>query len=133
MSTSAEFQAAKVLGPRGMPLATQYATSDLAQRSLTVVAVTAATQVIDVTDPAAGVLPSGAGRLLKLNAEADCYYYWSDDSSATLDETKTGATNPEKQCDRLWSGQPTHEAPSGRYLVIKGVAACKLRMSIASP
>lgn len=133
MSSEAVLKAAKVLGPKNVAVSTM----SRADRRISVQAITTATQVLDIIGAAGGggateQLPEAQRNFVKMNAEADCYYYWSDNAAATLDETKTGDTNPEQQCDRLWSGQPTHEYAQGRYLVIKGVAACKLRMSISS-
>lgn len=131
--SEAEFKAAKVEGPRDLPA------DDTARRArnIVVLAVTTSTQVIDMMGPDDGsgtpMLPKSRKTIVKLTPEVDVYYKWSDKSGATLVETATGDTTPESQCDRLYAGQPVHEYPSGRYIVVKGVAAGNLRISIASP
>lgn len=119
--SQAEDQAAKVLGPK----INSTAPSDT---NIHVVSVTTSSQAIQITG-SGGALPRANGRIVQLNPEVDCYYAWGA-SGDSVDETATSGVT---RCERLWSGQPKHEVPSAAYLIVKGSAAGKLRISIASP
>ena len=87
-----------------------------------------------------------AGRMLRLRADGcDVYYFFGADNAQTIDDTKTGATNPEQQCDVIPNGQyvdvrPPIGALSGNlkgkwtFLYYKSAtgASGKLRVTISS-
>jgi hypothetical protein len=50
-----------------------------------------------------------------------------------ISESAEDATTPEVQCDLLVAKVATHEYPGGRYLTIKGTAAGRIRIVVASP
>lgn len=143
MSSEAEFKAAKVEGPK-LPVAAGPGANNLNRRIL-VIPITASSAAFDIlgdlTDPRPSTvgytttaqLPLARQHMVKLTADVDTYYAWSDNSGATISETAEQATTPQNQCDLLPSKVPTHEYAQGRYLVIKGSSTGRLRIVIASP
>jgi hypothetical protein len=70
-------------------------------------------------------------RFVRLRPDAALYYFWTNNASATLDETASGATTRNQQCDYIAAFERVEEVPAGRYIVVKGSAG-KLRISIVN-
>lgn len=118
--------AADLRGPYGGDLAKDNTSQ------ISVVAVTAVTQVIDLSLATTGFgNMSYTERFVRLISDVAIFYYWSNNASALLDETATGATNRAQQCDSLPANFPREECPAGQYLVVKGSVG-KLRVSITN-
>lgn len=81
------------------------------------------------------------GRMLRLRADGnDVYYAFNFTNTGTIDETNTTQGNA-TQCAVIPAGDyedvrvPRVEGPAGglcQYLLVKGAAACTLRLSVTS-
>lgn len=68
----------------------------------------------------------------KLTADQTTYFFWSDISGESVDETNTGPADPTGgECDVLVAGSPDQHRPSGRYLYVKAASAGFLRIALA--
>lgn len=118
-------QAADLRGPYGGELAKNSASE------IAVVSVTSSTQVLDLSTSTYFNGFHYVAHFVRLISDVDAYYFWTNNASAQLDETATGSTNRDRQCDRMIANAERQEVPAGRYLAIKGSTG-KLRISIVN-
>jgi hypothetical protein len=119
-------QASDLRGPLGGALRAD------GRSDLSAVNVTTSTQVVDMADANHFNGTHYQERFVRIICDQDIYYYWSNNASAILDETKKDGTNRDQQCDYLPAKIPREEGPGGRYFVVKGAAAGIARISISN-
>jgi hypothetical protein len=127
VSSAPEISAADVVGPKGGT----DGTADPLGTQIAVVSATGSSQSIDLQHANYFGGTRYQSRFVRLIGEGvGVYYFWSNQSSETVDETATGSTNRASQCDYLPSNTPREEKPAGRYLHLKSSAAGKVRVSV---
>lgn len=119
--------AADLRGPKGGAFH-----PDGVRTELSAVNVTTSTQVVDMSDTNHFGGDQYTTRFVRIICDQGIYYYWSNNASAVLDETKKDGTNRDQQCDFLPANTPREEVPGGRYFVVKGTAAATARLSITN-
>lgn len=68
----------------------------------------------------------------KLTADQTTYFFWSDQTGQTVDETTTGAADPNgDMADVLIAATPEQHRCGGRYLYVKAAGAGTLRLVLA--
>ena len=119
-----EQDAADLRGPRGGT-----ALSD-GTRQLAVTAVTTSSVAKDLESSTFFNGQHYQSRFVRLICDQNVFYFWSNESGATVSDTAADATTPNQQGDMLPANTPREEVPAGRYLIVKAAAAGTLRMSI---